>query len=220
MPHWHGTRAQHEWSRAICGSTTDATGQIHVTAASRIGAWPGDANLGWISPIACVAAPDSLHDHTRDSGNPCRSRIATRRRARRLAYPARGRLAQLVRASRLHREGHWFEPSTAHHVTLVVRAELAHCTQGSGRKASTRCAIRHNALRQPPASATTSRSTAAWPKRSHGANQVHAPRTPPHHFEVRRSAQGPSSSIDPPSCDALQLPGRIRCSSETAEAIA
>ena len=29
-----------------------------------------------------------------------------------------GRLAQLVRAPRLHRGGHWFEPSTAHHTDL------------------------------------------------------------------------------------------------------
>ena len=32
-------------------------------------------------------------------------------------YPARGRLAQLVRAPRLHRGSHWFESSTAHHVS-------------------------------------------------------------------------------------------------------
>ena len=30
----------------------------------------------------------------------------------------RGRLAQLARASRSHREGHWFESSTAHHVDI------------------------------------------------------------------------------------------------------
>ena len=38
-----------------------------------------------------------------------------RRRLRDGRYAARGRLAQLVRAPRLHRGSHWFESSTAHH---------------------------------------------------------------------------------------------------------
>ena len=37
-----------------------------------------------------------------------------------------GRLAQLVRALRSHRRGHWFEPSAAHHPEIPVLSPQAY----------------------------------------------------------------------------------------------
>ena len=66
-----------------------------------------------------------------------------------------GRLAQLVRAPRLHRGGHWFEPSTAHHVSRAKRPSADIPTEGrSMRSASASGRCRQAAL--PPRTAHTS----------------------------------------------------------------
>src|SRR5215211_3518725 len=86
---------------------------------------------------------------------------------------AHGRLAQLVRAPRLHRGSHWFESSTAHH--RAIRGRFA-VRPRSGRFAPSRqldgtraraLAVRLSdpATRAPPSSVRAGEDTQQWDDR-------------------------------------------------------
>ena len=66
-----------------------------------------------LTRTAAATAADGRIDVNLATGAPAESRADAAHRTR--YDDGEGRLAQLVRASRLHREGRGFEPLTAHH---------------------------------------------------------------------------------------------------------
>src|SRR5579859_6192148 len=88
--------------------------------------WSSDAGSATAIEAPSASASPAIHLITRHSSSPYDGRLSVPKTFRKgpiwLEPCAQGRLAQLVRASRLHREGRGFESLAAHQPSLASRA--------------------------------------------------------------------------------------------------